>query len=67
MDRLTRLYRLHQILASCRYPVSRARLEQELECSRATLTRILAELRDLLGAPLEYDSERGGYAPWYCC
>ena len=43
------------------YPVSRAHLERELECSRATLTRILAELRDLLGAPLEYDAARGGY------
>ena len=61
MDRLNRLYRLHQILAASRYPVSRAHLERELECSRATLTRILAELRDLLGAPLEYDAARGGY------
>ncbi|MDP2432359.1 MAG: YafY family protein [Pseudomonadota bacterium] len=61
MDRLTRIFRLHQLLATHRYPVSRARLEQELECSRATLTRILAEMRDLLGAPIAHDAEHGGY------
>jgi predicted DNA-binding transcriptional regulator YafY len=61
MDRLTRIFRLHQLLATHRYPVARARLEQELECSRATLTRILAEMRDLLGAPIAFDSEHGGY------
>ncbi|MDP2833790.1 MAG: YafY family protein [Pseudomonadota bacterium] len=61
MDRLTRIFRLHQLLAAHRYPVTRARLEEELECSRATLTRILAEMRDLLGAPIAYDPEHGGY------
>lgn len=61
MDRLTRIYRLHQILSARRYPVSRATLEAELECSRATLTRVIAEMRDLLGAPIEYDADLGGY------
>lgn len=61
MDRLTRIYRLHQTLAARRYPVSRAALQADLECSRATLTRIIAEMRDLLGAPIEFDAERGGY------
>ncbi|MBI5331926.1 MAG: YafY family transcriptional regulator [Betaproteobacteria bacterium] len=61
MDRMNRIFALHQVLASCRYPVSRERLMQELECSRATLTRILAEMRDLLAAPIEYDAVRGGY------
>ena len=61
MDRLTRIYRLHQALAARRYPVDRAALQEELACSRATLTRIIAEMRDLLGAPIEYDAEHGGY------
>ena len=61
MDRLTRIFKLHQALSSRRYAVSRVRLEAELECSRATLTRIIAEMRDLLGAPIEFDTEQGGY------
>ncbi len=61
MDRLARIYRLHQALAARRYPVSRATLQTELECSRATLTRIIAEMRDLLGAPIEFDAAHGGY------
>ena len=61
MDRLTRIFRLHQVLTANRYPVSRSRLESELECSRATLTRIIAEMRDLLGAPIEFNTELSGY------
>lgn len=61
MDRMNRIFSLHRILAACRYPVSRTRLMEELECSRATLTRILAEMRDLLGAPIEFDAQAGGY------
>lgn len=61
MDRLNRVYRLHQLLVGRRVPVPRATLERELECSRATLTRMIGELRDQLGAPVEFDRERGGY------
>ena len=32
-----------------------------LECSRATLTRTIATMRDHLNAPIEYDAERNGY------
>jgi predicted DNA-binding transcriptional regulator YafY len=62
MDRMSRIFQLHQLFAAHRYPISRARLETELECSRATLTRVLAEMRDLLGAPIEFDSGAGGYS-----
>jgi predicted DNA-binding transcriptional regulator YafY len=58
---MNRIFRLHQVLAARRYPVSRDALMDDLECSRATLTRIIAEMRDLLGAPIEYDAEHGGY------
>jgi predicted DNA-binding transcriptional regulator YafY len=37
-----------------------AQLCNQLECSRATLNRLLGELRTL-GAPLLYDREHGGY------
>lgn len=58
---MQRIYKLHQLLAAHRYPVPRARLEAELECSRASLTRILAELRDHFDAPIEFDRDAGGY------
>ena len=61
MDRMQRIFKLHQILATHRYPVDRAKLEADLECSRASLTRIIAEMRDFFAAPIEFDREYGGY------
>jgi predicted DNA-binding transcriptional regulator YafY len=61
MDRMQRIFRLHQILAASRYPVPRSRIEAELECSRATLTRIIDEMRTFFDAPIEHDREAGGY------
>lgn len=61
MDRFTRIFKLHQILASRRQPVSHALLREKLECSRATATRIIEEMRNFLGAPIEYDRSTNGY------
>jgi len=61
VDRLERIFQLHQILAAARMPVPRERLMREMECSRATLTRTMQLMRLHLGAPLEYDRERNGY------
>ncbi|MDR3393414.1 MAG: WYL domain-containing protein [Parasulfuritortus sp.] len=61
MDRMQRIFKLHQILAGRRYPIPRSQLETELECSRATLTRILDEMRTFFDAPIEFDKEAGGY------
>jgi len=61
MDRMQRIYKLHQILSARRYPIPRGQLESELECSRASLTRIIAEMRDFFDAPIEFDKEAGGY------
>ncbi|MBI5936677.1 MAG: WYL domain-containing protein [Betaproteobacteria bacterium] len=61
MDRMQRIFKLHRILAARRYPVPRATLETELECSRASLTRIIAEMRDFFDAPIEFDKEANGY------
>lgn len=36
-------------------------LEQELECSRATVKRIIQEMRLYFNAPIEYDRQRNGY------
>jgi proteasome accessory factor C len=61
MDRMQRIYRLHHVLSGHRYPVSRTRLQEALECSRASLTRIIAEMRDYFDAPIEHDRDAGGY------
>jgi len=53
MDRYERILTLHRILKSARYPVTLARLKEDLSCSRATLYRDIAFLRDALGAPIE--------------
>ncbi|OGS92452.1 MAG: transcriptional regulator [Gallionellales bacterium GWA2_60_18] len=61
MDRLQRIYKLHRVISSRRHPVPRTTLEQELECSRATVKRIIQEMKLYFNAPLEYDRERNGY------
>jgi predicted DNA-binding transcriptional regulator YafY len=58
MDRYERILTLHRILKTARYPVTFDHLKEELRCSRATLYRDIAFLRDALGAPLESDPER---------
>jgi len=61
MDRFDRIYDLHKILSAARYPVSRRRLEEELECSRATVKRIIESMRLYLNAPIVYDRNLNGY------
>ncbi|MCE7902273.1 MAG: transcriptional regulator [Gammaproteobacteria bacterium PRO9] len=65
MDKYDRIFELHRALAGRRTPVSAEDLQARLECSRATLYRIIAFLRDRLGAPIEHDTDRAGfiYAP----
>lgn len=59
MDRYERILSLHRILKGARYPVTVKRLQDELECSRATAYRDLAFLRDALMAPIVGDGEAG--------
>ena len=47
MSKVERLYHLHNILSQRRTPISRQDLMERLECSQATLYRLVAELRDL--------------------
>ena len=61
MSRRERLYHLHDILRHRRTPISRLELMEELGCSQATLYRLVGELRDHLGAPLEQDPDGRGY------
>lgn len=59
MDRYERILALHRQFKAARYPVSVQTLMDELGCSRATLYRDIAFLRDALGAPLESVEESG--------
>ncbi len=61
MSKVERLYHLHNILNQRRTPISRQDLMERLECSQATLYRLVAELRDFLGAPIEQDPETRGF------
>ena len=61
MDRFDRIFELNRILQAARQPVSRRRLEAELECSRATVKRIIDDMRLYLNAPIVYDRDLNGY------
>ena len=61
MSKVERLYHLHNILKQRRTPISRQDLMERLECSQATLYRLVGELRDFLGAPIEQDQDNRGF------
>ncbi len=61
MDQFDRIFQAHRLLRAARRPVSHRALEERLECSRATVTRILKEMRLYLNAPIEYDRSANGY------
>jgi len=61
VDRFDRIFELNRILQHARHPVSRRRLEEELQCSRPTVKRIIEDMRLYLNAPIVYDRERNGY------
>ena len=61
MDRFDRIYVLHKELRNARYPVPGQVLQQRLECSRATLNRIIEDMRNFVGAPIAYDRKANGY------
>lgn len=61
MNRLERLYRIHELLRSARQPLPMRRLCETLETNRNTLTRDFQYLKDMFGAPIVYDRERNGH------
>ena len=52
LEPFARLVRLHEELQTRRQPVSGRVLQERLRCSRATFHRVLARLKDGLGAPV---------------
>jgi predicted DNA-binding transcriptional regulator YafY len=61
MNLFDRIFALHRELKTSRQPVSRVMLEERLECSTATIKRIIQQMRDYLNAPIEYDRDANGY------
>lgn len=61
MSKFDELYRLHRLFDGRRTGISRAELIGGHGFARATLARLIADLRDKLNAPLIHDKERGGY------
>ncbi|MBS0462225.1 MAG: YafY family transcriptional regulator [Proteobacteria bacterium] len=53
MERYERALALHRMFKAARYPVGIHKMLEDIGCSRATLYRDLAYLRDVLGAPLD--------------
>jgi proteasome accessory factor C len=61
MDKFDRIFQIHSILSNRRTPIDSESLQAKLECSRATMFRLIGEMKDLLGAPIEFDADRGGF------
>lgn len=60
MDHFERMYALHKILRARKTPIDASTLKERLgNCSKATLYRTIADLRDGLGAPIVNERERG--------
>lgn len=55
------LQQAHAFFKARRYPAKKADILKHLDCSQATLKRILKTLRDEYGAPLIYVREQDGY------
>ncbi|MGR9088937.1 MAG: transcriptional regulator, partial [Gammaproteobacteria bacterium] len=60
MDRFERIYQLHHILSGRRTPIANKALQERLECSEATVKRLIIVMRDQFDAPIVYDRQRNG-------
>ncbi len=61
MKNFGRLVELHRLLLARRGVLPTAEMQAHLHCSRATVMRLLNELRHLTNDPIPYDRDRGGY------
>lgn len=62
MDKFDRIFSLHGILSARRTPIPLEDLMARLECSKATLHRIIATMRTHLGAPIASTMEGYRYS-----
>jgi predicted DNA-binding transcriptional regulator YafY len=61
VDKFDRIFALHHILASRRTPIGLDDLMARLECTKATVYRLLHALETYLGAPVARHKELGGF------
>ncbi len=61
MDKFDRIYELHRLLGARRTPIAEDELMRRLQCSRATVFRLIRAMRDYLGAPIEFVADPPGY------
>src|SRR5580658_6874101 len=61
MDKFDRIYQLHSLLDGRKMPVPLADLMLRLECSEATVFRIIKSMKDYLSAPIEHIDDPPGY------
>lgn len=61
MNRWDKVTQTHRILSQRRTPIGGAALAEKLECDERTVRRVIAEMRDSLGAPIESGGEPAGY------
>lgn len=68
MTPVEQIFLVHRLLSGARVPVTRAQIEERLECSRATALRALNRLRTLFDAPIHYygfEVHERGVRPWW--
>jgi predicted DNA-binding transcriptional regulator YafY len=61
MDKFDRIFQLHAIFAERRTAISLEDLMARLECSKPTVYRAIDVLKDTLHAPVEFDTDAGGF------
>jgi proteasome accessory factor C len=61
MDKFDRIFDLHHFLSGRRTPASVEDIRERLGCSKPTVYRLIAILRDRLDAPIQSDPAMGGF------
>lgn len=61
MDKFDKVQQLHRLFCSHRFPIPISQLAEKLECSKRTAKTHVDILRDILNAPLCYNSETKGW------
>jgi len=61
MDKFDRIYQLHSLLERRKTPVPIGEIMLRLECSEATVFRIIRAMKDYLSAPIERMDDPPGY------
>ena len=61
MDKFDRIYQLHSLLEGRKTPVPLETIMLRLECSEATVFRIIRAMKDYLSAPIERTDDPPGY------